>query len=157
MAVEVLSALAVGDAPRLSSASNPTTIVCAEMAREYFPGCATAEVLDGFGVSDPDLLVRVLTEAEYAEELSAFVAELASVGPIGIGSCGPDRPGRRSYHVAWLAETTAAERMLGSFELTFDGEWSIGLWYAGTLAAWEAATDDPLRDSFCEAGRSPWR
>jgi hypothetical protein len=157
MAVEVLSALAAGDAPRLVAASSSTSIVCAEMAREYFPGCATSDVLDGFGVSGPDLLVRVLTEAEYAVELTTFAAEIGTVGPIGVGSCGPDRPGRRSYHVAWLAETVATERVLGSFELTYDDEWSIGLWYVGTLAAWEAMTDDPLRDSFCEAGRSPWR
>jgi hypothetical protein len=80
---------------------------------------------------------------------------------VGIGTCGPNELGRRTYHVAWTAAlrdgATPAERMLGSFELTFVDDWRIALSYVGSLTDWEAAQSDPLEEAFCAAGRSPWQ
>jgi len=60
-----------------------------------------------------------------------------------------------------------AERLLGSFELTFEDDWRIALWYLGPLDEWELwylgpldewelEKPDPLELAFCEAGRTPW-
>jgi hypothetical protein len=78
---------------------------------------------------------------------------------LGVGTCGPDIPGRRTYHLAWTVAASDAgppERLLGSFELTFEEDWRIALWYLGPLDAWGAEQPDPLELAFCEAGRSPW-
>ncbi|MGZ5353561.1 MAG: hypothetical protein ACXWDS_01535, partial [Actinomycetota bacterium] len=50
----------------------------------------------------------------------------------------------------------APERLLGSFELTFEDDWRIALWYLDTLETWEVFQDDPFELAFCEAGLSPW-
>ena len=79
---------------------------------------------------------------------------------IGVGTCGPDVPGRRTYHLAWTAGLSdgadASQRVLGSFEFTFDNDWRIALTYLDVLERWEAEHSNPLTDSFCEAGRTPW-
>ena len=70
-------------------------------------------------------------------------------------------PGRRTYHLAWTAGQRegvpdASQRVLGSFELTFDSDWRIALTYLDELQRWESAQPEPLEDAFCEAGRSAW-
>jgi hypothetical protein len=84
-----------------------------------------------------------------------------SVRILGVGTCGPDIPGRRTYHLAWTAAASGAggpvERLLSSFELTLaNDEWRIALWYLGPLEEWEGQVADPMGNAFCEAGRSPW-
>ena len=49
-----------------------------------------------------------------------------------------------------------SERVLGSFELTFESDWRIALWYLDPLSTWVAEQTDPLELAFCEAGRTPW-
>jgi hypothetical protein len=171
-AVEVASALSRSESGSLLSLSRSTRIDCAEVAREYFPGCQAEDVLEGYGVSGADLLVEVMGRKAYGGRLDRILAGvdasysdvlgdgLARV--IGVGSCGPDIPGRRTYHLTWTAGVREggdpAERFLGSFELALeDHEWRIALWYLDTLRRWEAEQSDPLRRSFCEAGRHPWR
>ena len=91
-----------------------------------------------------------------------FTDELGggSATVIGVGTCGPDIPRRRTYHLAWTAaidEGDGAERHLASFEVGFDGEdWKVILWYSDTLEAWEDEHPDPMALSFCEAGLHPW-
>ena len=46
--------------------------------------------------------------------------------------------------------------MFGSFEFTFDSDWRIALTYLDMLERWETEQSNPLTDSFCEAGRTPW-
>jgi hypothetical protein len=168
-AVQVIRALQARDAGRLFELSREGRLVCAELATEYFPGCDRRDVLEGFGLSGPDFSVEVVDAPGYRTRLEAFMGSLdpsfaddlgsGEVRVVGVGTCGPDIPGRRTYHLAWTAggsEDVSPERLLGSFELTFEDDWRIALWYVGSLDEWEAEQPDPLQLAFCEAGRSPW-
>jgi hypothetical protein len=159
-AVQVIEALRAGDAARLFELSRAGRLVCAELATEYFPGCERRDVLEGYGLSGPDFTVEVVDAAAYRARLEEVIDRLdGEVRVVGVGTCGPDIPGRRTYHLAWTtagSEGGPSERLLGSFELTFDDDWRIALWYLGPLDEWEAEQPDPLELAFCEAGRSPW-
>jgi hypothetical protein len=171
-AVEVATALSGRESDSLLSLSRSTRIDCTEVARQYFPACEDEDVLEGYGISGADLLVEVMEREAYKSRLDAVLAGVdvsyfdelgdGSARLLGVGSCGPDTPGRRTYHLTWTAAVRegddSAERFLGSFELTLeDHDWRIALWYLDTLERWEAENTDPLRNSFCEAGRHPWR
>jgi hypothetical protein len=168
-AVQVIGALQAGDAARLFELSREGRLVCAELATEYFPGCERRDVLEGYGLSGPDFTVEVVDAVRYRARLEDVVGSLdasfaddlggGDVRVVGVGTCGPDIPGRRTYHLAWTAawsEGGPSERLLGSFELTFEDDWRIALWYLGPLDEWEAEQPDPLELAFCEAGRSRW-
>ena len=169
-ATEIGQALMDRDAATLLRLSRADTIECAEVAREYFPGCADADVLTGHGLSGADFVLDVVPEARYAERLDEIVSgidpgfsdDLGAGSPtvIGVGTCGPDVPERRTYHLAWTAavdDGAGAERQLGSFEIGFDGDdWRVILWYQDPLDAWEAEQSDPMALAFCEAGLHPW-
>ena len=151
IAIEVANAMAAKDAGRLVELSRTDTINCAEVARDYFPGCAKAETLEGHGLSDAELTVEVVDEAGYEARVDSLLETINEpVEILGIGTCGP--PGRRTYHVAWTSGSN-----LGRFELTYVDDWRIALTYFDSLPNWESQQGDPLRNAFCEAGRSPWR
>jgi hypothetical protein len=170
-AFEVATALGRRDGDAVFSLSRSTTIDCADVAREYFPGCGSDDVLEGYGTSGANFLVEVLERKAYRQQLGSVIDAIdasyadelggGSAQVLGVGTCGPDIPGRRTYHLAWTAAGAeagrASERLLGSFELTFEGdEWRIALWYLDTLDRWEAEQTDPLTSAFCEAGLHPW-
>lgn len=170
-ATRISRALIERDAAALLRLSRSDTIDCDRIAREYFPGCEDADVLTGYGLSGADFVVDVVPRAAYAQRLAEVVAGIdpgygdelgaGSATVIGVGTCGPDIPRRRTYHVAWTAaidDGGGAERHLGSFEVGFDGErWGVILWYLDPLDAWEAEQPDPMALAFCEAGLNPWR
>lgn len=169
-AVETIEALQDADAERLFALSREDRLLCARLNQEYFPGCETEDVLVGHGSSGATFVVEVLDGDAYQEQLEAIVSKIdpsfsdelgdGGVRVIGVGTCGPDIPGRRTYHLAWTAAVSergaSAERVLGSFEFLFEDEWRIVLWYLSPLTEWEAEQPDPLRLAFCEAGTSPW-
>ena len=169
-ATEIGQALLDRNAAALLRLSRSDTIACAVVAREYFPGCEDADVLTGYGLSHADFVVDVVPKRRYAARLDEVVSgidpgyadELGGGAPtvIGVGTCGPDIPRRRTYHLAWTAaidDGNGPERHLGSFEVGFDGEdWRVILWYLDPLAAWEDQQPDPIRLSFCGAGLHPW-
>jgi hypothetical protein len=160
-AVDVATALSRREGGSLVPLSRSTTIDCDEVAREYFPACASDDMLRGYGISGANFLVEVLGRKAYRQQLEAVIGGLGSTQILGVGTCGPDIPGRRTYHLSWTAAAAetgdATERLLGSFELTFDDdEWRIALWYLDTLERWEAEQTDPLTSAFCEAGLHPW-
>ena len=169
-ATRVANALASRNAGALFELSRADTIDCADVLVDYFPQCRTGDVLEGHGLSDADLIVELVSEDAYRERLdtitsgldAAYSDELGDGGVrvIGLGTCGPDVPGRRTYHLAWTAglsdRADASQRVLGSFEFTFDNDWRIALTYLDVLERWEAEHANPLTDSFCEAGRTPW-
>jgi hypothetical protein len=169
VAADVGNALAAGDVNRLLALSRADRIVCAEVAVEYFPGCTTGGVLEGHGVSDASQLVELVGDTEYRASLEEEFGALdptysdehgaGAVRLLGVGTCGPDQPGRRSYHVAWTAVMDldgGTRRVVGSFELTFRDDWRIALSYLDTLARWEREDQEPFTDAFCAAGRNPW-
>jgi hypothetical protein len=170
-ATDAASAVARGDARQLLALSRSDTIRCADVAQEYFPGCATDDVLEGHGLSDAGFIVELVSEPAYLDALEritaggadSFVDEIGDgeMQVIGVGTCGPDDPSRRTYHLAFTTALGAAggteERVVGSFEFGFrDGQWRIVLMYLDTLERWEAEQADPFREAFCAAGRSPW-
>jgi hypothetical protein len=169
-ATRIGRALLERDAAALLKLGRSDTIECAKVAREYFPQCADADVLTGYGVSVADFIVEIVPRSAYSRRLEdvvsgidpAFTDELGGGSPtvIGVGTCGPDIPERRTYHVAWTAaidDGGGAERYLASFEVGFDGEdWKVILTYLDTLEAWEQEQPDPMTLSFCEAGLHPW-
>jgi hypothetical protein len=169
-AVEVIEGLQARDADRLLELSREDRLVCSELNTEYFPGCATSEILEGYGLSGPSFVVEVVDKQAYRGRLDTFVSAIdesfadvhgdGDVAVVGVGTCGPDIPGRRTYHLAWTAaageQGAPPERVLGSFELTFEDDWRIALWYLGPLTEWETQQADPMSLAFCEAGRSPW-
>jgi hypothetical protein len=163
-------ALLEQDSAALLRLSRSGTIECAKVAREYFPGCAQADALTGYGLSGAEFLVDVVPRSAYAKRLDAvmsgmdpaFTDELGdgSATVIGVGTCGPDIPRRRTYHLAWTAaidEGDRTDRYLASFEVGFDGEgWKVILWYLDAPETWEEEHPDPMALSFCEAGLHPW-
>ena len=169
-ATEAANALAAGHDEALLGLSRVDTIVCDDVTPEYFPECATGAVLHGYGLSDPHFLIHLVNENAYVDHLDtitgrvdpSFSDELGdgTLRIIGVGTCGPDIPSRRTYHLAWTAayrqDDGETERVLGSFEFTFADDWRIALTYVGTLADWRTEQADPLHEAFCEAGRTPW-
>ena len=170
VAADVGNALAAGDVDRLLALSRVDRIVCADVAVEHFPGCDTDGALEGYGISDADQVVELVGDSEYRAELDEMLGALdptysdghgtGDVRLLGVGTCGPDQPDRRSYHLAWTAAMdpgTGTDRVAGSFELTFRDNWRIVLSYLDTLERWEQTDQDPFTDAFCEAGRNPWQ
>ncbi|MGZ8605160.1 MAG: hypothetical protein ACXWX9_10470 [Actinomycetota bacterium] len=169
-AVAAIEALQTADSDRQFALSRDDRFVCARLAAEYFPACEEDDVLDGYALSGPNFLVEIAGERGYRKELDAIVSNVdpsfsdelgnGDVRVIGVGTCGPDVPRRRTYHLAWTAAVSEAgapaARLLGSFEFTFEDDWRIGLWYLGPLDEWEREQTDPLDLAFCEAGRTPW-
>ena len=169
-ATRIGKALLERDAATLLRLSRSDTLDCARIAREYFPGCEDADVLTGYGLSGADFVVDVVRRSAYAQRLDEVVSGIdpaysdelggGSATVIGVGTCGPDIPRRRTYHVAWTAaidDGDGAERHLGSFEVGFDGErWGVILWYLDPLDEWEDEQPDPMALAFCEAGLVPW-
>jgi len=169
-AVEVIEALQAADTDRLFALSRDDRFVCARLAAEYFPACEQDDVLEGYALSGPNFLVEIASERGYRGRLDASVSNVnpsfsdelgnGDVRVIGVGTCGPDVPRRRTYHLAWTAAVSEAgapaARLLGSFEFTFKDDWRIGLWYLGPLDEWEREQTARLELAFCEAGRTPW-
>ena len=123
VAADAASALAAGNVDRLLEPSRSDTITCADMA-EYFPGCESQEVLDGYGLSGPDLFFELVALDAFAAQIDAITGGVdpsfsdehgdGAVRVVGVGTCGPDVPGRRTYHLAWTAALrTAADRRRG--------------------------------------------
>jgi len=170
VATAAANALADGDADALLELSRLDTINCDDVAIAYFPQCETSAVLRGYGLSDPQFLVQFVDEHAYVDHLGAITGRIdpsfsdelgdGALSVIGIGTCGPDLPGRRTYHLAWTAAHRRADgdsqRVLGSFEFTLVDDWRIALTYVGTFAEWRTEHPDPFEESFCEAGRTPW-
>lgn len=140
-AASAATALEEGDVARLVELSYADTFVCDDLPAEMFPDCSPGETLEGHAVTGADGKISVLTVEEY----EAHLAELGDATATGIGTCGPDDPDRRSYHLAFWAADEG-----GSLELVRrDGEWSIGIVYADSLDRWKTVYDDPEAELAC--------
>jgi hypothetical protein len=107
-------------------------------------------VLTGYGRFSVAGKIEVIPAAAYEEWLGGWLGPDA-VSVLGVGTCGPADPTRRSYHLAF-----ATGDRLGSLEFVLRAErWSIGLLYLDTVAEWSKEHDDPRRDIACGNIR-PW-
>ncbi len=126
-AIEVIDALRSADVDRLIDLSREDRLVCAELAVEYFPMCEQDDVLEGYALGGSDFIIEVVDDDGYRSQLEAIIPNIdtsfsdelgdGSVRVIGLGTCGPNEPGRRTYHIAWTAAVgeagAPAERLLG--------------------------------------------
>ena len=148
-AAAAATALQEGDTARLVELSYADTFVCDDLPAEMFPDCSPGETLEGHAITGADGKISVLA----AEDYEARLAELGEVTITGVGTCGPEDPDRRSYHLAFWAPNRAEG---GSLELVKrEGEWSIGIVYADTLENWETVYDDPEAELAC-GNVKPW-
>lgn len=148
-AAAATTALQEGDAARLVELSYADTFVCDDLPPEMFPDCSPGETLEGHAVTGADGKIRVLP----AEVFEARLTEFGEVTVAGVGTCGPDGPDRRSYHLAFW--TTSGDEG-GSLELVRrEGEWSIGIVYADSLESWKTVYADPETELAC-GNVQPW-
>jgi hypothetical protein len=148
-AAAAATALQQGDTGRLVELSYADTFVCEDLRPDLFPDCSPGATLEGHAVTGADGKIGVLS----AEDYEARLAELGEVTVAGVGTCGPDDPDRRSYHLAFW---TASRDEGGSLELVRrQSEWSIGIIYADKLANWKTVYDDPETELAC-GNVQPW-
>jgi hypothetical protein len=83
---------------------------------------------------------------------SAHVREILRASNLevrGVGTCGPDVPENRSYHLSFSADR-GGEPWLGSLEFVFrEGAWWIGVFYVDTVQAWRKEYADPVEEMAC--------
>lgn len=140
-AAAAATALEQGDTGGLVELSYADTFMCDDLPPDLFPNCAPGATLEGHAVTGADGKISVLSVEDY----QARLAELGEVEVTGIGTCGPDDPDRRSYHLAFWAANEG-----GSLELVRrEGEWSIGLVYADSIEAWNGVYTDPEAEMAC--------
>jgi hypothetical protein len=164
-AARAANALAAGDADALVALSRAEPFPCAELDRGVFPDCTGSEVLEGFAVFTGELRFRILSEAAFRDRLAGLFARVdplysdsrgaGALEVLGVGTCGPEDPERRSYHLAFTAGLAGegdepAERWLGSLELVMrDGEWVSSVVYADSVEAWRTEYADPFAQLAC--------
>jgi hypothetical protein len=143
------TALEEGDTAALVELSFADTFVCDDLPAELFPDCAPGETLEGHASTGADGEIAILS----ADEYEARLAELGEVTVAGVGTCGPEDPDRRSYHIAFWTPDGAEG---GSLELVRrEGEWSIGIVYADSLENWRTVYGDPESELAC-GNVQPW-
>jgi hypothetical protein len=140
-AAAAAAALEEGDTARLVELSYADTFICDDLPAEMFPDCSPGATLEGHAVTGADGKIDVLQ----ADDYEARLADLGEVAVTGVGTCGPDDPDRRSYHLAFWAVDEG-----GSLELVRrEGEWSIGIVYADSLDRWKGVYADPEAELAC--------
>ena len=170
-AAAAADALAEGDTDALVALSRAEPFPCGELDPELFPDCTGSEVLEGFAVFTGELRFRILTERAFRDRLAELFGRVDpaysdSRGPgavrvLGVGTCGPEEPERRSYHLPYTAALAGegnepAERWLGALEFVMrDGEWVSSVVYADSVRAWRTEYADPFAQLACGNVR-PW-
>jgi len=164
-AAELAQAIVDADGGTIVGLSRIDTFTCSELDPALFPGCATADVLEGHAVGVADGPIEVLGHRRRLDDLATsvdptFVDELGDgrARILGMSSCGPSDPARRSHYVAWTAATAFGAppvRTFGMYELTFrDDGWRIGVLYIDVDRVWVAEGADPLPAIAC--GVTAW-
>ena len=146
-AAAAASALDAGDVDRLVELSYSDEFRCDELPAELFPDCAPGKVLEGHAFTDGQGEIRILAEARYRAELD----RLGEAAVLGLGTCGPEDPDRRSYHLAF-----EGMHRLGSLELVRrEGAWSVGMLLVDSESGWKRQFDDPRAELAC-GNVQPW-
>ena len=171
-AVVAANALLAADSTGLLEVAAVETYRCDEMPAGIVPACRPGAVLSGHGVYSVASKIDVVAPDEYPRWLEDLFARVDSGyaddrGPgrfvvLGVGTCGPDDPQRRSYHLAFTVALRGeagqpVQRWLGSLEFVRrEAGWVAPLTYLDTVDAWRQEHSDPFRDLACGNVR-PWR
>jgi hypothetical protein len=167
---EGANALAAGDTAALRALSIVETFDCDDTPADVVPACKPGVVLSGYGRFAVDTRISVVPPGEYESFFGGLLGRVdpaytdergtGALAVMGVGTCGPADPTRRSYHLAFTAGLRgegAPERWLGSLEFVMrDGRWSVGLVYVDTESAWRKEHRDPYRGIACGNVRA-WR
>jgi hypothetical protein len=170
-ALVAANALLAGDSEGLLSVSAVETFRCDEMPAGIVPACRPGAVLTGHGVFAVESRISVVPAADYPGWLDELLDRVVpgfsdDRGPgravvLGVGTCGPPDPERRSYHLAFTVALAGkadptGRRWLGSFEFVRRaGRWVTALLYLDTVESWRKEHSDPFRDFACGNIR-PW-
>jgi hypothetical protein len=171
-AVVTVNAIAAGDAEALVGVSGPNEYDCSGLPREFFPGCGSAEVLEGYIVSTgqfPKMTIDVLPKADYLDRLTGLFASVDAgyedeVGDgrpsvIGVKKCGG------SWTITWTAALPSgdepAERMGAYFEFVTTGpetdDWfTEGLVLTPLHYPGHAQFDPSIDEIGCGEPTMPW-
>jgi hypothetical protein len=169
---QAATALVAGDVSTLMGLTWEETFVCDEVPANMVTGCASGKVLKGYAVFDGAAgNMRVYDANAYRQQLTQLLDRVdpafsdarggGAVNVLGVGTCGPADPTRRSYHVAFTAAlrgdgAAASERWLGSLEFVMrDGNWVFALMYLGSVADWMKQYGDPFTQFAC-GNVKPW-
>lgn len=170
-AVAAADALVAGDVDRLVELSRLEPFACDELPPDLFPDCAPGQALEGHAFSTSEPRIRILQPQEYRSRLAGLLERVdpdysdergsGELQVRGVGTCGPDDPAGRSYHLAFTAGLTEegeeSRRWLGSLELVSrEGEWVVGLLLVDSVEAWGRELADPFAETACGNVR-PWR
>jgi hypothetical protein len=170
-ALVAANALLSGDPAALRGVSAVETFTCDDMPAGIVPACRPGAVLRGHGLYSVASKISVVVPGDYPRWLDDLFGRVTpdfgdDRGPgrvvvLGVGTCGPADPQRRSYHLAFTAALTGpagepARRWLGSLEFVLrEGRWVTALMYLDAVDAWRSEYRDPFREFACGNVR-PW-
>jgi hypothetical protein len=171
-AVAAANALLGGDPAGVLAVSAVETFTCDDLPAGIVPACRPGRVLTGHGVFAVASRISVVSAADYRQWLDDLFGRVSAGyaddrGPgrfviLGVGTCGPPDPDRRSYHLAFTVALTGpagepARRWLGSLEFVRRaGAWVTALMYLDTVDEWRREHGDPFRETACGNVRA-WR
>jgi hypothetical protein len=171
-ATAAATALATGDVNELLALASQETFACDQMPAGMVNNCRPGVVLSGHGTFAVATKITAVAPADYRRQLASMFERvdpayrdergLGGVAILGVGTCGPEDPQQRSYHLAFnLAlrdeKGGPTERWLGSLEFVFrNSVWTFPLMYLDTVRAWRAEHADPFQDTACGNVRA-WR
>jgi hypothetical protein len=166
------NALLAGDPAGVLAVSAEETFTCDDMPAGIVPACRPGAVMTGHGVFAVASKISVVPARDYREWLAGLFGRVSpgyadGRGPgrfvvLGVGTCGPADPDRRSYHLAFTVALTGpkdepARRWLGSLEFVRRaGAWVTALMYLDTVDEWRREHADPYTGIACGNVR-PWR
>jgi hypothetical protein len=170
-AIVAANALLAADVAALRGVSAVETFTCDDMPAGIVPACRPGAVLRGHGVYSVASKIGVIASREYPRWLDDTFGRVTpdfgdDRGPgrvvvLGVGTCGPADPQRRSYHLAFTAALSGpagqpARRFLGSLEFVRrEGRWVTALMYLDAVDAWRSEYRDPYREFAC-GNVQPW-
>jgi len=153
-AAQAGNALIARDVERLVALSRVERFSCTTLPADLFPQCERRPAVQGHSTFDGRFEFLLVGRKAY----SAHVREILRASNLkvrGVGTCGPDIPEDRSYHLSFSADR-GGEPWLGSLEFVFrGGAWWIGVLYVDTVQAWRKEYADPVEEMAC-GNVQPW-
>jgi hypothetical protein len=164
-AARAANALVTGDVVALMTLAGLEEFDCAQLPAGMVSNCRPGRTLRGVAAFTVETKMTVYPVAIFQQRVADWLARTdtaytdergtGEVTVYGVGTCGPDDPQRRSYHLAFAAAQrgdagAATERWLGSLEFVLRGDvWVFTLMYLDTVAHWRTEYADPFGQAAC--------